>query len=122
MKKKPLKCCKFSSCKKPLILCDKPVNGCCNEVHFRLWKKEYNANYYEQKNEVVLNAKYSDMLRSCLRQFGEDVPFNAQILDNMGFDWKFSNEQVEVSGFLYNVIGEYGYIVFANEKIKIKKL
>ena len=71
---------------------------------------------------MLLNAKYSDLLRSCLRQFGEDFPFDAEILNKMGFDWEFSNEQVEVDGLLYNVIGEYGYIVFANEKIKIKKL
>jgi len=122
MKMKPFKRCKLSFCKKLLILCEKPVNGCCNLAHFKIWKKEYNANYYEQKKEVLLNAKYSDMLRSCLRQFGEDFPFDAEILNKMGFVWEFSNEQVELDGFLYNVIGEYGYIVFANEKIKIKKL
>jgi hypothetical protein len=62
------------------------------------------------------------MLRSCLRQFGEDFSFDAEILNKMGFVWEFSNEHVELDGFLYNVIGEYGYIVFANEKIQIKKL
>jgi hypothetical protein len=122
MKKKSLKICKLSTCKKPLLLCKEPVNGCCNEAHFRLWKKEYNANYYSQKNEVVLNAKYSVMLRSCLRQFGEDVPFDAEILNLMGFDWEFSNQQIEIGNYTYNVIGEYGYIVFATKKIKIKKL
>ena len=122
MIKKPIKCCKLSSCKKPLFFYKESVNGCCCEEHFKLWKKEYNANYYEQKNEVVLNAKYSVMLLSCLRQFGEDFPFDAEILGLMGFDWEFSNQQVEVGGFLFNVIGEYGYIVFANKKIKIKKL
>jgi hypothetical protein len=122
MKMKPFKRCKLSFCKKLLILCEKPVNGCCNLSHFRIWKKEYNANYYEQKKEVVLNAKYLDMLGSCLRQFGEDVPFNAEILDNMGFDWKFSNEQIDVGGFLYDVIGEYAFAGVTINKIKKIKI
>ena len=110
--------CKF--CDK--IIIRKPVNGCCDELHFKLWKKDYNAKYNKQKKEILLTEKYSSMLRICMRQFGEGVTFEAEILNHMGFDWEFSNEQVEVDGFLYNVIGEYGYIVFTNDKIKIKKL
>jgi hypothetical protein len=75
-----------------------------------------------KKKEVVLNAKYLDMLGSCLRQFGEDVPFNAEILDNMGFDWKFSNEQIDVGGFLYDVIGEYAFAGVTINKIKKIKI
>ena len=98
------------------------VKGCCCLEHAILWKKEYNANYYKRKSQVVSTENFARMLRSCLRQFGEDVPFDAEILDLMGFKWEFSNQQIEIDNFLYNVIGEYGYIVFANKKIKIKKL
>jgi hypothetical protein len=122
MKKKPLKCCKLSTCKKLLILCKKPVKGCCDEEHFTLWKKEYNANYYDKKNEVVLNEKYSIMLRCCLRQFGENVPFDAEILDIMGFDWGFSNMKVEIEGLVYSVIGEFAFTGITINKIKKIKI
>lgn len=107
--------------------CDKLIigehfNGCCNKVHFKLWKKKYNADYYKQKTEVVLNEKYSSMLRSCLRQFGEDFSFDSEILEQMGFDWEFSKKTVVIDDNFYQVIGEYGYIVYFNEKINIKRL
>lgn len=122
MKRKSAKLCKLSYCGKPLFLSDNPVNGCCCEAHWKQWKREYNANYYQQRTEVFLNEKYSSMLRSCLRQFGEDFSFDSEILEQMGFDWEFSKKTVVIDDNFYQVIGEYGYIVYFNEKINIKRL
>ena len=120
MKRKPIKICKLSSCNKPLLLSNEQVNGCCCESHALLWKKMYNANYYQQRTEVIHREKYSNMLRSCMKQFGEQ-PIEAEILALMGFDWEFSNIQVEIDRLQYTVIGDYAYAVFKNKKLKILK-
>ncbi len=113
-----LKDCKY--CGKLII--KKPVKGCCSEEHALLWKKAYNADYYYRKNQIVLTEKYSTMLRSCLRQFGENVPFEAEILNCMGFDWGFSNKQVEMHNLLYNIIGEFAFAGITVNKIKKIKI
>jgi hypothetical protein len=103
------------------IVLRNPIKGCCSIEHSQLWKRAYNADYYRQKNEIVLTEKYSNMLRVCMRQFGENVAFEAEILNCMGFDWGFSIKQVEMHKQLYNIMGEFAYTGFTVNKMnKIK--
>ncbi len=113
----------FKSCKYcGKFIIKNPVKGCCCIEHAILWKKEYNANYYKRKSEVLSTENFARMLRSCLRQFGENVPFDAEILDIMGFDWGFSNMKVEIEGLVYSVIGEFAFTGITINKIKKIKI
>ena len=113
-----MKSCKY--CKR--VILGKPVKGFCSELHFKLWKQNYNAGYYKKNARIILSEKYAGMLRTLMKQFGEGVSFEAEILEHMGFDWEFSKQKVQLGSLEYTVIGEYTYIVFSNQKANIRRI
>lgn len=108
--------CRYSNCRKL------SKNGCCCVEHEKLAKQEYNDIYYSKKKEIILTERYSSMLRTCIKQFGINVAFEAEFLEHMKFDWKFSLTKIMIDACEYTIIGDYGYVVFKNQKIKIVRI
>ncbi|MBU3714943.1 MAG: hypothetical protein FGM46_08340 [Ferruginibacter sp.] len=113
-----LKYCKYCD----RLITGEPIKGCCSLYHAKLEKAKYNANYYKQKTQILMTEKYSGMLRACMRQFGEGNAFEAEILEQMKFDWTFSETKKIVGSVEYTIIGEYGYVIFSSKKIKIIRM
>jgi len=100
----------------------KSYNGCCCKEEGKIRKSETNANYYAKNREVILANKYAGILDTCLRQFGENICFDAAILGQMPFDWNFSKKTIKIEGHDYRVIKSFAYIIYSNQKMKIIKL
>lgn len=112
MKTKICKCCSEE-------FTGKSYNGCCCLWEGKLHKSKINAAYYAQNREIVLTEKYANMLEACVRQFGENRYFDAEILGQMKFDWKFYEKEILRDQTKFRVLKNYAYAVYKNQKIKI---
>ena len=114
--------CRYSNCQKQLYISDKTVKGCCSAAHAKWAKKEYNYNYYQNRRVIILTDKYSSMLRTFVKQFGEAVPIEAEFLEHIDFDWDFSTGKIAIDNLEYTTVGDYAYTIFKNKKVKIIRL
>ena len=117
-----MKRCRYSLCHRLLSPFDETVNGCCNKIHSRLAKQEYNEKYYGRtklNNKIV---KHADIFKTCIQQFGQDAEIDANFLQIMGIEWKFETHRVMFGNLEYIAVGDYAYIISSTQKVKIKRL
>ena len=122
IKKNIMKKCKYSNCQEPLLPSTKTFNGCCNELHSRLAKQEYNNKYYAKTKFYKKIIKHDYIFKTCIAQFGEDEQIDSSFLEILGIEWDFETGKVFIDNLEYIAVGNYAYILSKNKKVKIKRI
>ena len=117
-----MKRCRYSKCKKLLTILDESVEGCCNKLHSRLAKQEYNKLYYGKSKMNKRIILVINILKTCIDQFGEDTEFDANFLELLKMDWEIETDKVVIRNQEYIAVGPYAYIVSKTQKVKIIRL
>jgi hypothetical protein len=95
---------------------------CDEDCNYEMRLVRNRANYQQQKALREAFQKSDKILEMFFAAYGPDQYIPAALLDNAGMEWLISKGEVILDQLPIKIIGQYGYILFIQEKIKIWKI
>ena len=115
--------CKLQGCNE-LIPEDRHGNsGYCSDLQTIMGNSVYNATYYKRRVKYTKALATNEFALKRLGEiFGYEVLFESKMATPLLFDWNIVTRRIRRNDELINVVGNYGYIIYKNELMKVYKI